>query len=512
MKSIQEYIDKYKGIANDLQLTGDSVDLLVQLLAHATYINEVENINYANESSLERATLPNSKIQHCMDIMYSVFRGSCPRVKLRFRPTKYISLEKYQRVYSSNNFSLYYFGAPKIIRPITTVSVEGENYEEITCIMASNLITDTQTFNEYNKYYIDLMYSNLSSDCMVLVNDEEMPVYRRFTDHIKYGGLFDLTITDYGMRIYAPDIFRSTSELAAYENGAELPPASTTITTKVFEYCSLSDFNETEKSRISIPGLTFPPKSQILPTEDYPGITFIPEVERGSIDSIHYLAQRERFANSIIRSNSDVGYLLEESYPEIVKEGGTVYKFFKLNQCDPEKTALQLYIYYIPKVQGTILTQSQQEEFEKNRASYYVTEDVNIVPGIRRNIVVEMGLELYKNESIDDEVNEILSKYENQFGINLLECSQEIMSAISKISNVRSFIVEKTESGSYQPMFGIAVLEDTGETRAYDPNTDINMGPDDENSPSTPVYYSMSFTIDSKVFIKTPSSNGVAYS
>ena len=132
MKSIQEYIDKYKGIANDLQLTGDSVDLLVQLLAHATYINEVENINYANESSLERATLPNSKIQHCMDIMYSVFRGSCPRVKLRFRPTKYISLEKYQRVYSSNNFSLYYFGAPKIIRPITTVSVEGENYEEIT--------------------------------------------------------------------------------------------------------------------------------------------------------------------------------------------------------------------------------------------------------------------------------------------------------------------------------------------------------------------------------------------
>lgn len=522
MKSIQEYIDKYKGIANDLQLTGDSVDLIVQLLAHATYINEVENINYANESSLERATLPNSKIQHCMDIMYSVFRGSCPRVRLRFKPTKYISLEKYQRVYSSNNFSLYYFGAPKIIRPITTVSVEGDAYEEITCIMASNLITDNQTLNEYNKYYIDLMYTNLSSDCMVLVNDEEVPVYRKFTDHIKNGGIFDLTITDYGMRLYAPDIFRSTNEIQAYENGPELPPASTSITTRVFEYCSLSDFNETEKSRISIPGFTFPPKSQILATESYPGITFIPEVERGSIDSIHYLAQRERFANSIIRSNSDVGYLLEESYPNIVKEGGTIYKFFKLNQCTPGKTYLQLYIYYIPKNIGSTLTQVQQEEFIKNRASYYVTEKVSITPGIRRNIVVEMGLELYKNESIDTEVNEILDKYENQFGINLLECTQEIMSAISKISNVKSFIVEKTESG-YVPKFGIAVLEDTGETRPYDPKKDINYDVSDDTNmtsenigedekPSTPIYYNMSFTIESKVFIKTPSSDGVAYS
>lgn len=503
MKSIQDYVDKYQSIANDLQLAGDSVNLIVQLLAHATYNNEIENINYANESSLERATLPNSKIQHCMDIMYSVFRGLCPRVVIRFKPTKYISLEKFQKIYSSNNFGLYYYGAPKIIKPLSSVTTSGDEFQTITCIMASKLITDTQSLLESNRYYVDLMYSNLSSDVMTLVNGEEVPVYRRFTDHIKNAGLFDLTITDYGMRLYAPDIFRKTSELQSYESGVELPPAPTEVVTKVFEYCTLSEFNETEKSRISISGFVLPSKAQKLSTEDYPGLTFISEVSRDDINSIHYLAQRERFANSIIRSNSDIGYILEESYPNIVMENGTTYKFYN------EGDRLKLYIYYIPKTQGKYLTERQETEFKDERASYYVTEDVSIIPGIRRNIIIEMGLVLYKNESIDSEVTSILDNYENRFGINLIEETQAIMSSISKISNVRSFIINSS-NGTYQPQFKIKVLDENGNTRDYDPSIDINSATDGSiDSPSTPIYYDLSFTIDSEVYIMMP-NNGTA--
>ena len=76
MKSLQDYIDIYREIANNLQLTGDSVELLVQMMANATYISEVEQVSFANEASLERATLMNSKIQHCVNLMYSVFRGN----------------------------------------------------------------------------------------------------------------------------------------------------------------------------------------------------------------------------------------------------------------------------------------------------------------------------------------------------------------------------------------------------------------------------------------------------
>ena len=52
MKSLQDYIDIYREIADNLQLTGDSVELLVQMMANATYISEVEQVSFANEASL----------------------------------------------------------------------------------------------------------------------------------------------------------------------------------------------------------------------------------------------------------------------------------------------------------------------------------------------------------------------------------------------------------------------------------------------------------------------------
>ena len=73
MKSIQDYISIYRDIADNLEITGDSVEVLVQLLAQWSYLNENELVNYVNESSLETAQLTNSKIQHCVDSVYSVF-------------------------------------------------------------------------------------------------------------------------------------------------------------------------------------------------------------------------------------------------------------------------------------------------------------------------------------------------------------------------------------------------------------------------------------------------------
>ena len=110
MRTLQDYISIYREVAQNLGIGGDSVEVLVQLLANASYINEVENISYVQEASLERATLENSKIQHCMNNMYSVFRGNCPRVILKFKTGKYLSFQPYDKVVSSNNFNLYYLG------------------------------------------------------------------------------------------------------------------------------------------------------------------------------------------------------------------------------------------------------------------------------------------------------------------------------------------------------------------------------------------------------------------
>ena len=63
MKSLQDYKNLFREIATNLNLSGDSVEMIVQLLSYASYIEENESIIYAQESSLEKANLMNSKIQ-----------------------------------------------------------------------------------------------------------------------------------------------------------------------------------------------------------------------------------------------------------------------------------------------------------------------------------------------------------------------------------------------------------------------------------------------------------------
>ena len=107
MRNLQDYINKYYTIAQNLGYTGDSIEVLVQLLANASYISEVENVAYLQESSLEKSSLINSKIQHCMDNMYSVFRGLCPRVVMKIRPTSYLTLKPFDLIQQSSSFSVY---------------------------------------------------------------------------------------------------------------------------------------------------------------------------------------------------------------------------------------------------------------------------------------------------------------------------------------------------------------------------------------------------------------------
>ena len=131
MKSVQDYIDRYKGVVKNLGYAGESADILIQLLANASWIGEVENASYMAESSLEKASLINSKIQHCVDMMYSVYRGACPRVIMKIKPTKYLTLNPYDPIIESSNFRIYYLGYYKVIDADHVVDLG--LYEEKVC-------------------------------------------------------------------------------------------------------------------------------------------------------------------------------------------------------------------------------------------------------------------------------------------------------------------------------------------------------------------------------------------
>lgn len=452
MRTLQDYISIYREVAQNLGISGDSVEVLVQLLANASYINEVENISYVQEASLERSTLENSKIQHCMNNMYSVFRGNCPRVILKFKTGKYLKFKPYEQIVSSNNFNLYYLGY-----------FDEENYVEredekrvpiesgfiysnaiitpgseatIICLLTetSGVITDTWTIDSNNTYYVQSSEINLSNDLTLKIGniDKTNNITRNFSDHILNGDIFDLTVTDYSSRLYFATLTKSEKNLIT---------TGTNIEASYFKFTRLSQYNESELKRINIKGtelIGFDKETFLEPrgyNELVPGIVLISEIGPDNIDTIHYKANRDRYINSIIRSNSDLGTMLEEMFQEKICPGGT--------NCVFSNSGLSEFInlYYVPKNENNLLTKSEASDFLEARLPYFLIGNKNnvfIKKGRRFTAKFRLGIVVssFDASGIDEKVKNILEDYTKKFGINFSLLKGEIYTKISKIEKI----------------------------------------------------------------------------
>lgn len=437
MRSLQNYKDIYREIATNLNLQGDSVEMIVQLLSYASYIEETENIVYAQESSLEKATLLNSKIQLCMNEMYSVFRGQCPRVILNIVPQRYFSFQPFDVIVSSNNFKIYYLGyiadpetttsnAPGMMSVISDLGTgvncvyggktinPGDTGLTVIGLLAPDIVKMGWTLKEDNLYYVDCTESLLSNDMYATVNGLPVEVTRNFSEHVLRNYLFDLTLTSFGSRLYTGKMDPSTSIVATY-----------------FKFSGLSEYSESELKKINIRGakmVSFPDNKWQGTDELVPGVVLLNSTVADDLNTIHYKAYKDRFVNTIIRSNSDIGAVLEEMYPG--KVGSTNYEFnYTTDQSD-------LTIYYVPKNTQDPLTQNEIAKFIEERKAYYVTDQITVQPGTVYSAIISVDIELFENTSVDDEVSSILLSYGKKFGINLEEEKDGIATLISKISNV----------------------------------------------------------------------------
>lgn len=545
MNNIKTYIDRYKTIALNLGYTGKSAEILIQLLAQASYINEVENATYLAESSFEKCSLMNSKIQHCMDHMYSVYRGTCPRVVMKIKPTKYFSLKPFDPLIESSNFTVHYLGYYQVtdleggvvnmaeliskllsgsdssgnssstldtVRYSTLLkqidvtcgsNIEGSNIKDgsdldegainPTTLTLEDLValdpsyykgtwnysdlilspnfdeTDSDVqivigliapkrrdsmviekkIDQTNTYYLDCTADNLSNDMYVKINGEVVERTRLFSEHILDHKIFDLTLPSYGSRLYVANYFKDTigrneNDLAQF-SGDDGMTENTEIYAKYFGFSSLSDYSESELSRLNLKGVVF---KKFNPSflvsmgysEQNTGLCYIKEVEREDSTSIHYRASRERYVSSILRSNSDIGTVLEESFPTIIEPGGTTYQYTLSGEFNRYSN---VNIFYIPKNEGLYLDSESISEFKTNKRAYYaVTDIVSINPGRRYTVNIDVDLELYRMSS--DNLNNIVgedilkSRYEKKFGIKFDEKEiSELQSLISKLSNIK---------------------------------------------------------------------------
>ena len=560
MKTIQDYIDRYSKVASNLGYTGQSIEVLVQLLANASYIGEMENATYMNEASLEKCNLLNSKIQHCVDRMYSVFRGSCPRVIMKIKPTKYLNLKPYDTIIESQNFTVQYLAYYQIkdsdgniVRgknqgqsttttggtsagsksgnfaldgindnaraidatdtitlssiksnaSITTSltaapsshtiggTVTGEDEtsgKEIDQLYTEDFIkegytgdwnygtatfypnltdkdsvddvqiilgfiapkrTDTLTVDKIitinNTYYVDCLADNLSNDMYVEINNERVERTRIFAEHILSHKIFDLTLPGFGSRLYLANYYKDTVGRDSQEVQGMTENAH--VFARYYGYQALSSYTDSEKERLQFKGAKLVAyKSDYFlknvcgtDSEYATGLCYIPEISRDDTGTIHYKANRDRFVSSILRSNSDIGTVLEEAYPEIIESGGTNY-IFTTNSGDNKNSNLK--IYYIPKNDAVLLSSSQIEDFVTNKRAYYViTSIISINPGTKYIATFNIDLDLYKNTSDSYETsigeNILINNYQHKFNLDLGSCIKDIESLISKISNVK---------------------------------------------------------------------------
>lgn len=581
MKTIQEYIDRYKKIAQNLGYSGQSVEILVQLLSQASFISEVENASYMAEASLEKCSLINSKIQHCVDRMYSVFRGSCPRVVMKIKPTKYLTLNPYDKIIESSNFTVHYLGYYQVVDKEGNI-VRGDNgissdsgkktdaeilesrragnttstgkiidstlgrvssntgdeegttdnnssvpdetidellkYSDYTGnwqyssatfypVISGNSgvqiiigfiapkrsgekLTIEKTISKDNTYYVDCRANNLSDDMYVEIGAEgedsiEMRREDRtriFAEHILDHKIFDLTLPGFGSRLYLANFYKDT--VVRNSNDIEGITENAKVKAQYYGFSKLTDYTDNELKRLQFKG------AELLPflswtddngisnvnaflskeglSETSSGLCYIPEVARDDVGTIHYKANRDRYVNSILRSNSDIGTVLEESFPELIISGGTSYLF---SQTDSEKKNSTIDIYYIPKNEEILLSDSEIENFKREKRAYYViTTEISILPGTRYVATFNVDLDLYKNSGENDfnvEVgqNILVGNYEKKFDVVFDDsCKKDIESLINKISNVKRI---NDLTVSYTDPSGRPVSLDTSKAGQY---------------------------------------------
>ena len=494
MNSRQDYINIYRKIATGLDIYGDSAELLIQLLAESTYISEVEHVVYMQEASLEKASLLNSKIQHCMNDMYSVFRGSCPRVIFRFTPSKYFDLKPFDELVIGNGFKVYYLGyydpegkgenqkgtesvalmegfcyGPKIIPP----SMSGDDVYVLIGLLAKETSQGDWSTSESNTYYVENLAEDLSQDMWVKVQGQGWQVTRNFSRHITEAAVFDLTLPSFGSRLYVADILRS----GAYKRDSFEVQANVTVKALWYKYSLLESYNQAELKKLTIKGTVPVSFGGIFQgfSEVAPGLILVPESSRDTVSTIHYKANRDRYVNSIIRTNSDIGTILEETYPKNVKPGGTSYQFFT------GMGGSGLRIYYVPQSSASILTEDQISEFRDSRSGYYVTSNLMVEPGRKITAIFNLDLELYYSDSIDSELSQLLSTYQYSFRMNLEERSDEIKGLINKISNVKQI------SGFY-----ITYLNENGKELSDSEKESMFSNLDT-------IYYEISYVINSRI-------------
>lgn len=155
MKSLSTYKLELTEIAARLGYSGIVVDMITSLLAYSIHENDFNNMIRANEMDPDKSTRINNIIDFAISRMYSIYRGTNPKILLTIRADLYQQLTKHQLIWSGKGFNVY---------NLTEVNLSKDQEYTIECIVATSMESIESTSEMRHPFFIDFSTKDVSED------------------------------------------------------------------------------------------------------------------------------------------------------------------------------------------------------------------------------------------------------------------------------------------------------------------------------------------------------------
>lgn len=440
--SRQELKTELSKIVKENGFKGPVAELLISVCA-TTYYNILSKcISISRENIMDSAANYNSLISLAMKRMYSVFRGTNPKLTLTGSSSKLQVLKRGTLVYSGTDFNLYVESDIEI--PV--------NKEVNIPLVAAPDFKEISKVTNPNAYFIEFREDNLSEDFILYKqNDQEgdntstkCETTTSLREHISEGTIFELTIQDWGVRFYEKGLEDMNVMLSVFkylDNGDQL--VQDFLTDKLRSDGEKVVFEDT----FTIKGFTF---KYLTITEDTDGNVIGYQSPRESKQDIknHYSYQINTV--SLIRSNSDflevfnqmfIKYLFD-SFCETYNSSSEITNVAYTSRTPKIDSYPLTVIYYSPRSKNSFISDVMMQEFTEAVKYYAVGNTLCACPGEVKSLDVVITLVKNTDSAIDD-INEILSNYDGKFHktLSILGLQSEInkLNSVKKLEEFRIY-------------------------------------------------------------------------
>jgi len=451
--SRQEIKDKLQQVATEAGYSGSVVDLIISLMSTGYYETILRSVGILRESNAETAANINSLITLAASRMYSTFRGKNCKLVLKGNPTGYQELKRGYRIYSSEAFNLY-VSEDMELSPAELIS---GNLTEIPIIASKNFIYQSKK-NSPDRYFTEFLTSDLTEDIILyeqvdqsafLDNDRgiQVELTKNFREHSVNNILFDLTIQDFGLRIYTKTPNDHNYTLSAF---TYLPDSAQLIADFLQEVYADREFDQSADLDINLDLRDFE-LHDIEITNYFEPRETLAELRNNynsQIDSIYLIRSNSDLLDTF---NLDFGHLIDdvsikqfgEFNPQMIQTGELSPTFLTdsvpamINTQGALKPELPYAIfYYIPKDPNNLITVSDMVTYINAVEYYYMMDNLYCCPGTPKSYDLNITITSIDPIHSRTEIEKLVSRYDHKLGLHAYYYN--IITEIAKIESVTS--------------------------------------------------------------------------